>query len=113
MFNFARTTIVLASAIAAFATLAAPAVAAPVNETVSIPISYADLNLASPEGAASLERRIRRAVTNICGSAADGLSRRAAMVRCRKDALRDAKGQFTQVIAQAARGDQHVVLAAR
>jgi len=38
------------------------------QETVSLHVSYADLNLASPQGQRALQGRIENAVTEICGA---------------------------------------------
>lgn len=38
-------------------------------ETVSVPVRYGDLNLASPEGQRAFDRRIASATRAICGSA--------------------------------------------
>jgi UrcA family protein len=57
-------TILSALCLTAAIVSAAPALA---QEDVSIHVSYADLNLASPAGAAVFHQRLDNAVTTICG----------------------------------------------
>jgi len=62
-------------------------------------VSFADLNLSTPEGQRSLDRRIRRAISDICGRA-DGrdLPARAFEMRCRRDARRSTEVQVARAI---------------
>lgn len=59
-----RTTILIA---ALFSATAAPAIAADVAPAATR-IHIADLDLASPSGKAMLDRRVGRALENVCGS---------------------------------------------
>jgi UrcA family protein len=87
--------------IALFSTVA-PSLAQ--EETASVTVSYADLNLQTPAGAASLERRVHQAVYEVCGSEDDrDLSDWFAQRKCRADALKDARAKMNQAVA-AARG---------
>ena len=64
-----RTTIFLAALAATAATVSFPALAAdaaPVTE-----VRYADLNLASPDGAQALKTRVVRAAKRVCSSEGD------------------------------------------
>lgn len=62
-----RSTIIiaaLAAAVGTTGTVAFPAYAAETPKTVAI--DYSDLNLASADGAASLQKRVDRAARNVC-----------------------------------------------
>jgi len=90
--------IALAAAACAAATLsmsAAPASAADITvmpETVTVRVTYADLNLASAEGRARLYRRIAGAARSICGSFFPADLEMAVLVRdCRADAIASAR----------------------
>ncbi len=92
--------IALAATACAAATLTAlapvPASAADIDvvapETVTVRISYADLNLASAAGRARLDRRIAGAARSICGSAfATDLNMSALVSACRADAIASAR----------------------
>lgn len=73
-------------------------------ETVSIRVGYAGLDLASPAGVDTLNRRIGRAVDQICS--ADGFRPLASAVRrCKREAHASANPQLANAIA-AARGTQ-------
>ena len=63
MFRTILATVLTLSAITAAPVLAAPA------DAVSATVSYADLNLASPAGVASLQHRVEAAAKRICGTA--------------------------------------------
>ena len=91
--------IALAAATCAAATLTslvpAPAAAADIviaPETITVSVSYADLNLASAEGRAQLDRRIAGAARSICGSFFPADLEMASLVRtCRVDAIASAR----------------------
>lgn len=90
------------------ATAATIAFAAPVRaETVSIPVSYADLDLSTPEGARTLDRRVARAADKICGQSVTGDRFRPA--RCRAEVLNSAAVRIAEVRTKTA----PVALAAR
>jgi UrcA family protein len=84
-----------ACAAAALSMTAAPASAADITvmpETVTVRVSYADLNLASAEGRARLDRRIAGAARSICGSYFPIDLDMFALVReCRADAIASAR----------------------
>jgi UrcA family protein len=89
--------IALAATACAAATLATvaptPAAAAAADivvapETVTVRVSFADLNLASAEGRARLDRRIAGAARSICGDFFPADLETAALVKtCREDAI--------------------------
>jgi UrcA family protein len=84
-----------ACAVATLSMTAAPASAADITvmpETVTVRVSYADLNLASAEGRARLDRRIAGAARSICGSFFPADLDMATLVRdCRADAIASAR----------------------
>ena len=69
-----------AIALGTAATLAAPAIA---QDAPSVSVSFADLNLSSEAGTEILDRRIKNAITNVCGGEAPrDLRSRGAYNRC-------------------------------
>lgn len=53
----------------ALAALSLAAISTPASaETVTVEVSYGDLNLSSQEGMKALERRVERAIERMCGS---------------------------------------------
>lgn len=62
-------------------------------------VSYADLDLASPAGRATLERRVERAVDRVCPARPlpSELDKRATYNTCRKAALTGARQQLAQL----------------
>ncbi|SFS01192.1 UrcA family protein [Sphingomonas jatrophae] len=92
------------------ALVAAAANAAPAadSEGVSRTVSYADLDLSSQKGAATLERRIRLAANSICGAGQRApISMMAKANECRDAAIASAEPQVQIVLAQAARGERY------
>jgi UrcA family protein len=90
-----RSIALAATACAALASLTAPAAASEITvqpETVTVRVSYADLNLASAAGRARLDRRIAGAAREICGSYFSNDLRLGALVSaCRADAIASAR----------------------
>lgn len=65
-------------------------------------VSYADLNLSSPEGQAVLDRRIATAVRQICGRAYPiDLQSQRQVQRCRSETFADVQAQRNDALAQA------------
>ena len=59
---------------------------------ITIRVSYADLNLASAEGRAALDRRIAGAARSLCGTYfATDLQTQALVQDCREDAIASAR----------------------
>lgn len=91
--------IALAAAACAAATLSsvapAPAAAADIvvaPTAVTVRVSFADLNLATSQGRAVLDRRIAGAARSICGSYfSTDLQMRALVEDCRDDAIASAR----------------------
>lgn len=102
--------------LAAFAFTAA--LAAPVSAAApaSAKVAYGDLNLSSEKGRAILDRRIERAVANVCGGAARDLDTKAAIRACKTTAMKSAaKSRDLAVAAYAnprltAKGDKVIRL---
>ena len=90
-----RTIALAATTCAALALTAAPAAATDIvvaPETITVRVSYADLNLATPEGRARLDRRIAGAARSICGSFSPAQLEMAMLVRdCREGAIASAR----------------------
>lgn len=107
MTNLTPTALFSAIAIA----LAAVPVAANA-ETMSVKVSYADLNLASPAGVAQFDRRIAHAVTTICGVEKSTDDNWPQVRKCRRDALASTLPQRSQALA-AAETRRNVEVAAR
>ena len=86
---------------AALITTAAPAME-PITVTGadSVRVSYADLNLGSSSGLATLEGRVRRAAKKLCvDRRVDDLDREMAGRACVAAALASAKPQIEQAVA--------------
>ena len=90
-----RSIALAATACAALASLTAPAAASEITvqpDTVTVRVSYADLNLASAAGRARLDRRIAGAARSICGNFFPAELEMAALVQtCREDAIASAR----------------------
>lgn len=92
----------LASFGAIVATFATVTVAAPVRaETTQQSVSYADLDLTTPHGSATLQRRIRSAANALCGPIEPAF--RMQIVACRKAAIANARASLPAVTRLAAR----------
>lgn len=88
-----------------------PAVA---QELVTATVATADLDLASDAGRKALERRVARAVVEVCGvvSPAD-LEGQNAVRACRVQTRALAEAEQGRLIAKAAKGSTIVIAAAR
>lgn len=70
----------------------------------SVTVQHRDLDLSTEAGAKSLDRRIWRAVVEVCGTAPDyDLQGKNDVRQCRADTRQLASEQAEQVIADAAR----------
>ncbi len=84
-----KSIVTVLAALSASGMIAAPASAA---EDVSVNVSYADLNLASPAGAARLHQRIVAAVEEVCAKPASrDLKANAAWQKCKIETLAAAR----------------------
>ncbi|HEX8442298.1 MAG TPA: UrcA family protein [Allosphingosinicella sp.] len=90
---FARTLTALAGAALLAAT---PAVA---QNTASLSVDTADLNLATEAGRAKLDRRLRKAANQVCDMGTTGLPMQIAFQVCRDDVLASAGQQVQQLAA--------------
>ena len=104
-----KTLTLLAAAAAVFA---APASAESLSaDIVQTEVSYADLNLSSVAGRATLEGRVRGAVRSVCGSIqGPSTAEHERHQKCRSSALAGANAQVDEVLA---RQGSVTVLAAR
>ena len=69
------------------------------QDTMSVRVSYADLNLSSPAGAAALTHRVDQAVLAICGSAdIRDMGRQTYVSKCKADTLSAARVQLEQAM---------------
>ena len=87
--------------IALAATLAAtlaPVAAASAATQNSVTVEYRDLNLASPEGQAALDRRVSQAARKVCGFDAVRTGTRLAPLKD-MDCYREAKAKAKQQVA--------------
>lgn len=89
------TLLALAAAAASLVIGGAPAL----GQTGAFSVSYADLNLASPAGRATLDRRIGSVARMVCGEAPAPLDLRAeGLVRaCRAELAASARQQVTAI----------------
>lgn len=100
------TTTKLAAALLA-ATLSVPASASgpPNAEQQSQTIGFADLDLTTPQGVATLDRRIANAVRSVCGwEDSRDLPAQSAVRECRAKAFADVADEREAVILAAQRG---------
>lgn len=90
LFTAASVAATLSTAVPCTSAAAADIVVAP--ERVTVRVSYADLNIASAEGRAVLDRRIAGAARTICGTFFPADLDAAALVKdCREDAIASAR----------------------
>ena len=106
-----KTILTLAAAAVAFA--ASPALAQDPGPS-RLTVSYADLDLSTARGAATLDRRIRNAVQTACGptSAAD-LQGSNRVYQCRADTLALARAQRDTAVAALSGGSPIQIAFAR
>ncbi|OHD03911.1 MAG: UrcA family protein [Sphingopyxis sp. RIFCSPHIGHO2_01_FULL_65_24] len=77
---------------------------APANPTVVV--QHKDLDLRTERGARTLDRRIWRAVVEVCGTPSDfDLEGKNDVRECRRDTMRVASAQADLVVASATRGE--------
>lgn len=90
---------ILAITAAAFTFIAAPAAFAQEEGPLKAAVSYADLDLGTPAGRATLERRVERAVDRVCPARPlpAELDKHAAYAACHKSALTGARQQLAEV----------------
>jgi UrcA family protein len=81
------------------------ATSASAQDSLSVHVSYADLNLNSPAGAAVFQRRVRSAVEQICYSDDRTLSGRFEVDHC-KAAIQTQAQQKVAAVMSAARATQ-------
>ncbi|MBA3942457.1 MAG: UrcA family protein [Sphingopyxis sp.] len=83
-----------------------PALAQSATATSTVAVEHRDLDLSSEAGAKALDRRIWRAVVEVCGTAPDyDIAGKNDVRQCRRDTKRVASAQADTVIASAVRGE--------
>jgi UrcA family protein len=83
--------------------VSAPAVLASEEITTS-KVSYSDLNLATEAGQSTLNRRLARAVDDVCGSSySNDLSEVRHVAKCRREAWRGTRTQVALAVMSAKR----------
>jgi UrcA family protein len=99
---------------AAFAAIAAACLAFPAFAQEEAPVArirYADLDLATPAGQATLKKRVHWAITAACPDMRGSLSDMVLATRCRKDLQQKSDVQVAQLItpsqSQLALAQQH------
>ena len=97
-------TAALATSILAASAIAIPAAAQPADQTVSIRVSYADLDIGHSAGAKVLLHRLQAAAVQACGGMPDVrvLAQVAAFDRCRREAVGRAVAQIDSPTLDAA-----------
>ncbi|MBT2135080.1 UrcA family protein [Croceibacterium sp. LX-88] len=79
-----------------------PSVASAREQGRSIPVSYGDLDLTSPQGIKTLDRRLDRAVRRVCGDRTyQNLSLQAGVSECEKGTWAHINGQRQVAINKA------------
>jgi UrcA family protein len=95
------------------AALLAPTAVAAQSEQPTARVSYADLNLGTPAGLSTLDRRIQHAIDGMCGHAVSGnLDAAAPVWKCRSAAEASAASQ-RQLALQAAQQGSTIRIAVR
>lgn len=95
------------------AALLVPTGVAAQSEQPTARVSFADLNLATPAGLATLDRRIEHAINGLCGQAPSGnLDAAAPIWKCRTAAEASAASQ-RQLALQAAHQGSTIRIAVR
>jgi UrcA family protein len=95
----------------ALATLAAPALAAPAEEVVTVRIAYGDVDVTTSEGRAALETRIDAKLRKACtveAAARYSYGRPAIDDRCVAEARTAALAEVDRVVAMQARSGRTV-----
>jgi hypothetical protein len=100
-----KTAAILATAIGALG-LTAPAFASPAATSAPTErVSYADLDLATPEGQAALQKRVARAAWRVCRTLSDGSPLDAERHEtCYREARQRLNVQIAQLASERARG---------
>jgi UrcA family protein len=98
-----KTLLAIAAAAAAFGAAPAAAGDLPTAPPAIQIVRYTDLNLATDAGRAALDRRIARAVREVCGRASDAdVHGKNVVGRCRVETASAARAQPESVLAAAA-----------
>lgn len=92
----------------ALMTSTAPATAAEPVQPPSMRVSYADLNIATPEGREALEKRVNLAIRQVCGGfvPASDLQKWAQFRQCQKVARQSTGVQIAVAVAKRGEAQQ-------
>ncbi len=71
------------------------------TEPITTQVSHADLDLATPEGAAALDARLKRAARKVCVQHGQSLHELAHERKCRRAALAQASADAEAAVAHA------------
>ena len=101
---FARTISAFAAAGLTVATLAlaTPLRAAPADEE-AVTVTIGDLDLASADGAARFDRRLRAAARSICGTMPAGLDMQKQVADCQEEVIAGARTELARAPSAGAR----------
>lgn len=91
----------LASAIAAFGLALAASAAPAAAQSMSIDVDYSDLDLTSPQGQATLDKRIAGAARKICGGDEQRTGTRIVMDSKMRACIAEVKASTAQQVATA------------
>jgi UrcA family protein len=97
------------AAVAVASALVVPTVSQ-AQDTQSVRVSYADLNLASNTGQAKLQQRIDYAAKYVCEGDLSNIDYVSAIYACRADAVAGARPAFEAAVAEATRHGTVTVL---
>lgn len=89
-----------------------PAAALAQETRADVHVAYRDLNLQSPSGVLELDRRIERAIAEVCSDfAGPAMARKRAVSRCRAAKLDEVADQRAAALENAARGNVELAAA--
>ena len=111
------TKILLSTALIALATIAAPVSASAAPDSAAAPqrmVKFADLDLTTAVGQATLDRRLALAVKSVCPTDDTiDMAQRKAVLTCRNTARNAISSQRNAAIAAAATVQNHALLAGK
>jgi UrcA family protein len=105
----------LSTAAAALVLTAGAASAQGHSETKSVSVAYLDLNLSSPTGRATLERRVSQAIDRICGERPAPYETTYTKIRatCLDEARKSSRAQLAELFANRTLAENVVRIPAR
>jgi UrcA family protein len=88
-------------------TVGSPAFA---QEQDSVRVGYSDLDLSTPQGSERLDRRLRQAAADVCGTYSADLRQNQSVGECQARALSGARAEAQVALAGKAGGSRTVAL---